>query len=49
MLQNILYLQIHRQQDIQDYNKPDTVPKNIGTVEQAPKDEEVYLGFPHRH
>ena len=29
MLHDILYLRTHGQQDMQNYDKPDTIPKNI--------------------
>ena len=33
MLQDTLYLRTHRQQDMQNYEKPDTIPKNIAVME----------------
>jgi len=33
ILQDILYLRIRGQQDMQNYDKPDTIPKNIAATE----------------
>ena len=43
MLQDILYLRIHRQQDMHNYEKPDTIPKNIAAIERPPKDEVIAI------